>query len=259
MGKPNIIFILLDDYGWADSTCYGSEFYETPNLDRLCAEGMKFTDAYASCPVCSPTRASVMSGKYPARVGVTNFIDWAGRNHPNRGKLIDVPYFRYLPHEERTIAQAMKDGGYATWHVGKWHLGGPGFYPDEHGFEVNVGGCEHGSPGRGGYFSPWTIPVLDDVDVPDDTYLTDYLTDRVVDLIENRDERPFFLNLWYYTVHTPIQAKREKIEKYEEKAKKQWAWIKLSRLKRAIFSQEHTKRIGALRDGRYSPIRCTPR
>ena len=219
MGKPNIIFILLDDYGWADTTCYGSEFYETPNLDRLCAEGMKFTDAYASCPVCSPTRASVMSGKYPARVGVTNFIDWSGRNHPNRGKLIDVPYFRYLPHEERTVAQAMKDGGYATWHVGKWHLGGPGFYPDEHGFEVNVGGCEHGSPGRGGYFSPWTIPVLDDVDVPDGTYLTDYLTDRVVDLIENRDERPFFLNLWYYTVHTPIQAKREKIEKYEEKAR----------------------------------------
>ena len=219
MGKPNIIFILLDDYGWADTTCYGSEFYETPNLDRLCAEGMKFTDAYASCPVCSPTRASVMSGKYPARVGVTNFIDWMGRNHPNRGKLIDVPYFRYLPHEERTLAQAMKDGGYATWHVGKWHLGGPAFYPDEHGFEVNVGGCEQGSPGRGGYFSPWTIPVLDDVDVPDGTYLTDYLTDRVIDLIENRDDRPFFLNLWYYTVHTPIQAKREKIEKYEEKAK----------------------------------------
>ena len=220
MGKPNIVFILLDDYGWKDSTCYGSDFYETPNVDRLCADGVKFTDAYASCPVCSPTRASVLTGRYPARVGITHFIDWSGKNHPNRGKLIDAPYFRQLPQEEHSLARALKDGGYTTWHVGKWHLGGPGFYPHEHGFDVNVGGCEQGAPGRGGYFSPWTITAMDGVDVPDGTYLTDYLTDRVVDLIVNRDERPFFLNLWYYSVHTPIQAKEEKIKKYEEKAKR---------------------------------------
>ena len=219
MKKPNIIFILLDDYGWADASCYGSAFYETPNLDRLSAEGVRFTDAYAACPVCSPTRASVMSGKYPARVGVTNFIDWGGGNHPNRGKLIDVPYLKHLPREEHAIARALKAGGYATWHVGKWHLGGPGHYPQDHGFDANVGGCEMGSPGRGGYFSPWTIAGLEDADVPDGTYLTDYLTDRVLDFIENRDDRPFFLNLWYYTVHTPIQAKQEKIEKYKNKAR----------------------------------------
>ena len=169
------------------------------------------------------------------------------------------PISDICPREERTVAQAMKDGGYATWHVGKWHLGGPGFYPDEHGFEVNVGGCEHGSPGRGGYFSPWTIPVLDDLDVPDGTYLTDYLTDRVVDLIENRDDRPFFLNLWYYTVHTPIQAKRGKDREVRRESKSNGLWIKSSHLKRAIFSRGNTKRTGALRGGRCSPTRCTRR
>lgn len=220
MSKPNIIFILLDDYGWKDSTCYGSSFYETPNVDRLCAEGMKFTDAYASCPVCSPTRASVMTGKYPATVGITDWINWGGNSHPIKGRLIDVPYLKDLPQTEQTVAKALQAGGYATWHVGKWHLGGPGHKPEDHGFEKNVGGCEVGSPGRGGYFSPWSIPVLQDADVPEGTYLTDYLSDQVVNLVENRDkDQPFFLNLWYYTVHTPIQAKEEKIEKYEAKAK----------------------------------------
>ena len=150
MSRPNIIFILLDDFGWKDLGCYGSTFYQTPNLDRLCAEGMHFTDAYASCPVCSPTRASVLTGRYPARVGVTNFIDWSGRAHPSRGRVVDVPYLKQLPQTEVSLARTLHDGGYATWHVGKWHLGGPGFYPHEHGFQVNVGGCEVGSPGSGG-------------------------------------------------------------------------------------------------------------
>jgi arylsulfatase A-like enzyme len=219
MKKPNIIFVLLDDYGWTDSTCYGSSFYETPNVDLLCTEGMKFTDAYASCPVCSPTRASVMTGKYPATVGITDWINWRADSHPARGRLIDVPYLKELPRTEHTVARALQAGGYATWHVGKWHLGGQGHKPEDNGFEVNVGGCEVGSPGRGGYFSPWSIPALEDVDVPEGTYLTDYLSDRAVDLVENRDpDRPFFLNLWYYTVHTPIQAKADKIRKYEAKA-----------------------------------------
>ncbi len=217
MTRPNIIFILLDDFGWRDLGCYGSGFYETPNMDALCAQSMRFTDAYASCPVCSPTRASVLTGRYPARVGITNFIDWVGRSHPARGRLIDVPYLKELPQTETSIAQALRDGGYATWHVGKWHLGGPGFYPQEHGFEENVGGCEVGSPGSSGYFSPWSsIPALADTDVPEGTNLTDYLTDRVLGLIASRDPgRPFFLNLCYYTVHTPIQGKAEKIAKYE--------------------------------------------
>jgi arylsulfatase A-like enzyme len=220
MTRPNIIFILLDDFGWRDLACYGSSFYQTPNLDALCARSMRFTDAYASCPVCSPTRASVLTGKYPARVGVTNFIDWAGRSHPARGRLIDVPYQKELPRTETSLATTLGDGGYATWHVGKWHLGGPGFYPQDHGFEENVGGCEVGSPGSSGYFSPWSsIPALADADVPEGTYLTDYLTDRALGLIENRDRRrPFFLNLWYYTVHTPIQAKQEKIARHTARA-----------------------------------------
>ncbi len=217
MQPPNIVLILVDDLGWKDLSCYGSEFYETPHLDRLVAGGMKFTDAYAACPVCSPTRASIMTGKYPARVGITDWIDWQGTTHPARGKLVDVPYLKQLPLSERSIARSLRDAGYATWHVGKWHLGGAGFGPEEHGFEVNIGGCHAGAPYPGGYFSPWTIEALKDVDVPPGTYLTDYLTDRAIELIAARDDRPFFLNMWYYSVHTPIEAKPEKIATYEAK------------------------------------------
>lgn len=219
MKKPNIIFILIDDMGWKDLSCTGSTFYETPHIDRLAADGMRFTDAYASCPVCSPTRASVMTGKYPATVGITDWINWTGSLHPAKGRLIDVPYLKNLPTSEYTVAAALKDAGYATWHVGKWHLGGEGHKPEEHGFDVNIGGCHDGSPGRGGYFSPWSIPALEDADVPDGTYLTDYLTDRAIEQIRSNDDTPFFLNMWYYTVHTPIQAKAEKVEKYKAKAK----------------------------------------
>jgi arylsulfatase A-like enzyme len=217
--KPNLIFILIDDLGWRDLGCYGSTFYETPNLDRLASQGMRFSDAYASCPVCSPTRASVMTGKYPATVGITDWIDHGGKTHPLKGKLVDVPYLKHLPASEHTLARALRDGGYATWHVGKWHLGGKGHLPEDHGFEVNIGGCEAGSPGAGGYFSPWSIPALRDAEVPEGTDLTDHLTDCAIELIRKRDGRPFFLNLWHYTVHTPIQAKEEKIRKYRDKAK----------------------------------------
>ena len=216
--RPNIIFVLIDDMGWKDLVCYGSSFYETPNIDRLAREGMRFTDAYAACPVCSPTRASILTGKYPTTVGITDWIDAHGHIHPARGKVIDVPYLKNLPRSEHSLASALKDGGYQTWHVGKWHLGGEGHSPQDHGFEINVGGAHQGSPGKGGYFSPWTIPPLEKADVPEGTYLTDYLTEQILDLLENKDERPFFLNLWYYQVHTPLQAKAEKIEKYKAKA-----------------------------------------
>jgi len=217
--KPNIIFILIDDMGWKDLSCCGSTFYETPHIDQLSAQGMRFTDAYASCPVCSPTRASVMTGKYPATAGITDWINWGGTLHPARGRLIDVPYLKDLPSCEHTVAGALKETGYATWHVGKWHLGGEGHMPQDHGFDVNIGGCQTGSPGHGGYFSPWSIPVLENADVPEGTYLTDYLTDQAIEQIRNKGEAPFFLNLWYYSVHTPIQAKPEKIKKYEAKAR----------------------------------------
>ena len=208
---PNIIFILIDDLGWRDLSCYGSSFYETPNLDRLAGEGMKFTDAYASCPVCSPTRASLLSGKYPARVGVTQ---WIGGHAV--GKLCDVPYIHFLPSSERSLATALRDGGYQTWHVGKWHLGGKTTWPERHGFDVNIGGCGWGSPQQG-YFSPWGIETLPDG--PKGQYLTDAITDAAVKQIEGRDHtKPFFLNLWHYAVHTPIQAPEALVEKYRAKA-----------------------------------------
>lgn len=210
MKRPNIIFMLIDDMGWRDLTCFGSSFYETPNLDLFMSEGMKFTDAYAASPVCSPTRASIMSGKYPARVGVT---DWIGAH--TKGKLIDAPYTRYLPLEEKSLAAALKEGGYNTWHVGKWHLGEKPYYPENHGFDENIGGCHWGQPKRG-YFSPYRIETMEDG--PKGEYLTDRLTDEAIRLIRNNGDKPFFLNFWHYTVHTPIQAKKEDIERFEDKA-----------------------------------------
>ncbi len=211
MPRPNIVFILMDDLGYRDLSCYGSTFYETPNLDRLAAQSVRFTDAYAAAPVCSPTRASIMTGKYPATVGVTNFIG----GH-TQGRLIDAPYVRQLPLTEVSLATALREGGYATWHVGKWHLGGRDYWPDRHGFEVNIGGCDWGMPNNG-YFSPWGIATL--TDGPEGEYLPDRLTDEAIRLIAHRDERPFFLNFWDYCVHIPIQAKAEKVLRYEAKAR----------------------------------------
>jgi len=215
--KPNILFILIDDMGWRDLSCYGSTFYETPNIDKLSIEGMKFTDAYAACPVCSPTRASILSGKYPANVGVTDWIDHNKNYHPCRGKLIDAPYIDHLPLNEKSLARALKESGYLTWHIGKWHLGNEPYYPDKHGFDVNIGGCYMGSPAKEGYFSPWNIPTLENG--PEGEYLTDRLTDEAIRLIEAHahEGHPFFLNMWYYSVHIPIQAKEDKIKKYQEK------------------------------------------
>lgn len=208
---PNILFILLDDLGWRDLGCYGSSFYETPNIDRLAAQGLRFTDAYAAAPVCSPTRASLLSGKYPATVGVTQYIG----GHAV-GRLCDVPYFSALPMSEYALPAALRDhGGYQTWHVGKWHLGDRMTWPDRHGFDVNVGGCEWGHPNKG-YFSPYGLPTL--ADGPPGEYLTDRLTDEAIHLIETADDRPFFLNFWHYAVHTPIQVPEPLVEKYRRKA-----------------------------------------
>ena len=214
--KPNILFILLDDLGWADLSCYGSDFYETPNLDRLATKSMRFTDAYAACPVCSPTRASIMSGKYPARLGLTNYISWENPGHQDRCRLIDAPYIPYLDTTEKSLAKTLKENGYATWHFGKWHLGEAAYWPDKHGFEVNVGGCHFGQPGNG-YFSPYHIPNIEDG--PDGEYLTDRLTDEAIKRVRENDDKPFFMNLWYYTVHTPIQGKPDLVHKYERKAR----------------------------------------
>lgn len=211
--KTNIVFILIDDMGWKDLACYGSEYYESSNIDRLSKEGITFSNAYAASPVCSPSRASILTGRYPARVQVT---DWIGAH--TRGKVIDADYLRQLPLEEVTIAKTLKNVGYATWHVGKWHLGSEKYYPENHGFDVNIGGCHIGHP-INGYFSPYKIENLEDRECGE--YLNDRLTNEAIGLIENRDKsKPFFLNLWHYAVHTPIQAKEEDIEYFKQKAKK---------------------------------------
>ncbi len=211
--RPNIVLILVDDLGWRDVGCYGSAFYETPHLDRLAAQGMRFTDAYAAAPVCSPTRASLLTGRYPARLGLTNYIGGSGR-----GRLLDAPYIDHLPAEETSLAQALRDAGYATWHVGKWHLGQRASYPDRHGFDVNIGGSAWGHP-RHGYWSPWGIETLPDG--PAGSYLTDHLTDQAIRLVRgHRDGQPFFLNLWHYAVHTPIQAPEHLVAKYQAKARR---------------------------------------
>lgn len=208
--QPNVIFILADDLGWADLRCYGSTFHETPALDRLAAEGALFTDAYAAAPVCSPTRASILTGKYPATVGVTQYVGGHGV-----GALLDVPSFGLLPTHEHTIARGLREAGYQTWHVGKWHLGPRRTWPDQHGFDVNIAGCDWGHP-KHGYVSPYACPTLDDG--PDGEYLTDRLTDEAIRLIDNAGDRPYFLNLWHYAVHIPIQSPAELVEKYERKA-----------------------------------------
>ncbi len=209
--KPNVVFILIDDMGWRDLSCYGSTFYETPCIDRLASEGMRFTDAYAACPVCSPTRASILSGKYPASVGITDFI-----GAYSRGRLLNVPYIDHLPFEEVSLATTLRGAGYRTGHVGKWHLGDPPYWPENHGFDVNVGGCDWGHP-HNGYFSPWDIPGLEN-SPEEGTCLTDHLTDAAIRFVRDADDRPFFLNLCYYAVHTPIQAKPEKVDRFREKA-----------------------------------------
>lgn len=214
--KPNVIMILVDDMGWTDLGLYGSDLYQSPNIDKLGAEGVMFTNSYAACTVCSPTRAAIVTGKYPARLNVTDWIE--GHKFP-WAKMSVPDWTMYLPDEEYTMAEAFKDAGYTTAHFGKWHLGEKEEnWPENHGFDVNVGGWSKGAPNRrpkdgyNGYFSPYGNPRLDDG--PEGEYLTERLSLEVCDYIETNKETPFFVNLWLYNVHTPLQAKEEKVSKY---------------------------------------------
>jgi len=207
--KLNFVFILMDDLGWRDVGCNGSTFYETPNIDRLAAQGMRFTDAYAACPVCSPTRASIMAGKYPARLNITNFIPGM-----KAGKLKPPEHLHQLPLEEVTLGEAFKEAGYATCFVGKWHLGGEPYWPDKQGFDTNVAGSQAGSPRT--YFSPYKMVNLPDG--PAGEYLTDRLTDEAARFLAASKDKPFLLYLSHYAVHIPLQAKQEMIAKYTAKA-----------------------------------------
>ena len=213
---PNILILYIDDMGWRDLACTGSSYYETPVIDEICREGISFSNSYAPSPVCSPSRASLLTGKYPARLGITDWIDDIGFSQPMKGKLIDAPTAMYIPESEKTLAHALKESGYQTWHVGKWHLGDSEHYPEKYGFDVNVGGNSWGAPMRG-YFSPYGIDTLPEK--AKDEYLTDRLTDEAIELVKNRDrEKPFYLNLCHYAVHVPLDAKDKDVERFRKKA-----------------------------------------
>jgi uncharacterized sulfatase len=203
--RPNIVLILIDDLGWVDLGCYGNEYHQTPNLDRLADEGMRFTDAYAASPVCSSTRACLLTGRYPARVGITDFIP--GHWRPWE-RLIVPPIKDHLPLEETTFAEVIRELGYERAYFGKWHLGGRDHYPDRQGFNrvsVASGGQHFGSR------------IMGDAaqQLPDDVYLTDWLTDRAIEFIGNNRNVPFLLMLSHCTVHIPLEARSDSIAKFE--------------------------------------------
>jgi len=225
--QPNVILFLIDDLGWADLGLTGSTFYETPNVDTLAAEGVFFSDAYAANPVCSPTRASILTGKYPSRIGLTNHSGYAGAQGPQY-RLKPAAVVGYMPPEDTTLAEALQAAGYITAHFGKWHLQAHNdqsrtHYPQANGFDLNIAGHRGGHPNS--FYFPYKGESHPAYDVPDmedgqdGDYLTDALTDKVIQFIEGNQASPFFVNFWFYTVHTPIHGRKDKVEKYRAKAK----------------------------------------
>lgn len=231
--KPNIIIIHVDDLGWADLSVQGSTFYETPNIDGLASGGIRFTDGYASASVCSPTRAALMTGKYPARIGITDWIRavFQGGTIPEDGQnpsgydydtgqpLVTPRNPLWLEHEEVTLAELLAEAGYINAHIGKWHLGAENWYPETQGFHINIGGADIGEPPS--FFDPYFseragyIPTLEPRE--EGEYLTDREAWEAARFIREHKERPFFLHYAPYAVHTPIQAKEELIERYKSK------------------------------------------
>lgn len=215
--SPNVVFFLIDDLGWTDLGCFGSSFYETPRIDELAGSGMKFTNAYAACPVCSPTRASILTGRYPTRTGITTYINSGGGNQPEKWKrntsMLPAPYRDHLALEEVTLADLLKANGYATFFAGKWHLGSEGFWPEDQGFDVNMGGIDRGGPyGGKKYFSPYGNPRLEDG--PDGEHLPDRLANETVEFITEHQEEPFLAYLSFYSVHTPLMSREDLRDKY---------------------------------------------
>ena len=232
---PNVVLILVDDLGWRDLGCQGSAYFETPHVDAIAEQGMRFTQAYAACAVCSPTRAAVLTGKYPARLGITDWIrprnnrnakeyelSKTGGYIENAKQPLGTPANRFeLDLSHVTLAERLKSKGYATGHVGKWHLGDPGHFPTDQGFDWNAGGCDFGHPPS--YFDPFTskrhaqgIPTLPPR--KEGEYLADREADECVNFIRKHSDQPFLLSYWPYEVHTPLQAKKELIEHYRGKA-----------------------------------------
>ena len=239
--RLNFILILVDDMGWMDLSCQGSDYYRTPNVDRLAQEGMRFTNGYAACAVCSPTRAAVQTGRYPARIGVTDWIrsrfqrggigtpannpvDYVGGK--NR-RFLCPPNPYWMEHDEKTIAELLKVQGYRSAHIGKWHLGDEAWYPTGQGYDENFGGCDYGQPPS--YFDPYQQPkhkhAMIRQGIPflpgrkKGQYLTDREGEEAVDLIRKWKAEPFFLHLAHYAVHTPIQAEEQSTARYRQEGK----------------------------------------
>ncbi len=232
--RPNVVLVLVDDLGWMDLSCQGSDYFRTPNIDKLASQGMRFTNAYAACAVCSPTRAAVLTGRWPARTGVTDWIrarfqrgnvratenptEYVGG--PNR-KLLCPPNPYWMEHEEVTIAEMLRPAGYTTCHIGKWHLGDPDWYPPSQGFDVNIGGCDLGQPPS--YFDPYTNKKYNfDGTLPPrrkGEFLTHREADEAAKFIREHRQKPFFLSYWPYAVHTPIQAIPEVAARYRREGK----------------------------------------
>jgi len=220
--QPNILLVLIDDLGWKDLHCQGNERLDTPHVDRLAADGMRFTDAYAASPVCSPTRAAILTGKSPARLRITNHIPDQARFTPAGAALDSAPMLDWLPLEHETIAERLRAAGYATGFFGKWHLAGSAnwkegavgdtrYYPERQGFDINRGGCAAGGPPS--FFSPFQLHNLPDR--RDGEYLPDRLAAEAIAFGREHREQPFFIALWNYTVHWPMAAPEKLIAKYE--------------------------------------------
>ena len=231
----NVVFILADDLGYMDVGFNNPDsFYDTPVLDGLAKQSMRFTAAYAACSVCTPTRASIMTGQYPARTRNTDYsgapngrevipedpTDTAGGDfkwHSGR-PILPAPYLVALEHSHTTLAEFYKSKGHITMHAGKWHLGDKGSWPKDHGFDINIAGVRGGGPGKGGYFSPYNNPNLPDG--PEGEHLPDRLATEVASFITANKDKPFFVYLPFYSVHTPLEGRPDLVEKYEAKREK---------------------------------------
>ena len=213
--RINFVFILADDLGWKDLSCYGNPYFATPNIDRLAVQGARFTNAYAACPVCSPTRASILTGKYPVRTGVTDWIP--GRPSHEKGPIITPRTATELRRAEITIVERLGTAGYKSASIGKWHLGGEGFLPTDQGFGENIGGNNSGGPPRSvqPYFGPFELPNLKG---RPDEFLTEMLTEAAVGFIHRNKANPFLLYLPHYTVHIPLGAREADIARQQDKS-----------------------------------------
>lgn len=212
--RPNVVLILIDDLGGTDLGCYGSKYHHTPHLDKLAAQGLRFTEAYASCPVCSPTRAALLTGKYPARLHLTDYIP--GERDPRKHRILRPEFHQELPLAETTIAELLSAHGYQCAAIGKWHLGGEGYEPQRQGFQHAVGGIDRGSVAS--HFAPYLregrkLPGLEPA--PAGEYLADRLTSEAEKFLANNASKPFFLYLPHYAVHTPLQGKAALVDKYK--------------------------------------------